>query len=195
MGFLSIFLFVLSVAAHVWLLVEVDVSRTTCTDLLYETIAALSVNASILALGVLRGFCGFRCLGGAATLVLATLSAGVVVMSSRVTLFAYKADAICAADKSVVAADDILRDADRREFAGMLAWAALVLFAGAVLLQHCGSLCQDECDDPEELCDPCEKYPDCELPPRKKKKVFGVLYSRVNASRRPREISHPGLRA
>ena len=198
----SVFLYILSVAAHMWLLVEIDPSRTTCTGLLYETIAALSVNVSILTLGVLRGFCGFRCLGSSATLVLTTLSAGVVVLSSRVALFAYEAHTICAADAESVADDDLLRDASRRDFAGMLAWAALVLFAGAVLLQHCGSLCGEGCDD-DEVCDPrdpCNVEPRDNYPCKKvpRKQTFGVLYSRVseqNTARQVREFGHPGIRA
>lgn len=182
-GCLSASLYVLSVASHAWLLIEIGAGRSTCEELVYETTAALGANVALLLLGCLHGVYARReeklCGGSYATLLLATVSALVVILSARLTLFVHEAHLICAADVPHVESTDLLRDADTRGMLGGLAWGALLLLGVAVLLQHCKPWWDDDCDD----CD-CEP---------EKKKVYGVVYA--NVQRAPRRFSHPGIRA
>lgn len=150
-GMLPALLYVLSVTAHAWLLVEVDPSRSTCAAIANESIAVLVLNVLLLLLGGCRGCLSrrdsfFGCPNFFGLLGLAALAAGVVAVGSRLTLFTYEAHRICADDVASVAADDMLRDATRRERAGMAAWFGVLLLGVALLLQHCSVGCEDEED-------------------------------------------------
>lgn len=151
-GMIPIFLYVLSVCAHAWLLVEIDPSRDTCTAIVYETIAVLSVNVLLLASGAFHG-CILRrsdvgeTLKPFMTIGLAALAAGVLVIGSRLTLFVYEAHRICSANVSDVASGDLLADESRRARAGTAAWFGILLLGVALLLQHVGVGCDDDDDD------------------------------------------------
>jgi hypothetical protein len=192
-GCLSASLYTLSVATHAWLLVEIDAGRTTCEELVYETTAALGANAALLLFGCLHGVYAKRsgmgsCFGSYATLLLATVSALVVILSSRLTLFVHEAHLICAADVAhVTSSTDILVDADKRAMVGGLAWGALLFLGVGVLLQHCKPWWDEDCED---VCDKCRVEDDCGTA---KKKIYGVVYA--NVDRAPRRFAHPGIRA
>lgn len=176
---IAVSLYTLSVVAHVWLLVQLDPNRETCEELLYETYAALGVNVSMLVLGCLHGMYKksyISCVDSYITLLLATVSALLVILSSRLTLFVHEAHLICAADVAHVTSDDLLRDKDKRGMLGGIAWLALLSFGVGVLLQHFNL---DDCDE------------DCDTGSRKK--VYEVVYN--NVGRQPRRFSHPGVRA
>ena len=183
----------LSVALHAWLLIEIGAGRSTCEELVYETTAALGTNIALLLLGCLHGMYSSReeklCGDGYGTLLLAAVSAIVVILSSRLTLFVHEAHLICAADAPHVASTDLLRDADTRGMLGGLAWGALLLLGVALLLQHCKPWWSDDCDDD---CGRYSREDPCDCPPAKKK-VFGIVYA--NVDRAPRRFAHPGIRA
>lgn len=145
---LPISLYVLSVCMHAWLLVEVDPSRTECTAIAYESVAALSVNILLLFAGAAHGYARRRgdfkeCMDAFMPLGSSALAAVVVVLSGRLTLFVYEAPNICAAELSKVEAGDVLVDSERRDRAGAAAWLALLLLGLALLLQHAGAKCDD----------------------------------------------------
>lgn len=146
-GMVPIFLYVLSVCAHAWMLVEIDPSRDTCTAIAYETIAVLVLNILLLAGGAFHGCVSRRSdiaetLKPFTTIGLAALAAGVLVVGSRLTLFAYEAHHICGVTN--VTSDDFLVDTDRRDRAGTAAWFGVVLLGVALLLQHVGVGCGDD---------------------------------------------------
>ena len=145
---LPVSLYVLSVCMHAWLLVEVDPSRTECTAIAYESVAALSVNVLLLFAGAAHGYARRRgdfkeCMDAFMPLGSSALAAIVVILASRLTLFVYEAPNICAAELSKVEAGDLLVDSERRDRAGAAAWLALVLLGLALLLQHAGAKCDD----------------------------------------------------
>ena len=114
-GMIPLFLYVLSVCAHAWMLVEVNPSRSTCTEIAYETIAVLVLNILLLAGGAFQGCSSGRgYMGDSAkyffTIGLAAVAAIVLVLGSRLTLFAYQAHLICPVNASEIPADDMLLD-------------------------------------------------------------------------------------
>lgn len=150
-----LFLYVLSVCAHAWMLVEVNPSRSTCTELAYETIAVLVLNILLLAAGAFQGCSAGRgymgdCTKYFFTIGLVAIAAVVLVLGSRLTLFAYQAHLICPFNASEVPADDILRDESRRDRGGAAAWFGILLLGVALLLQHAGVGCDDDDDDDYE---------------------------------------------
>lgn len=159
-GMVPLFLYVLSVCAHAWLLVEVNPSRSTCTELAYETIAALALNTLLLAGGTFQGCSAGRGYMGDMTkyfltVGLAAAAAIVLVLGSRLTLFTYQAHLICPVNVSETPADDMLADEGRRDRAGTAAWFGILLLGVALLLQHGGIGCGDEDDNYED-----KKYDD-----------------------------------
>lgn len=151
-GIIPLFLYVLSVCAHAWLLVEVNPSRSTCTELAYETIAVLVLNILLLAGGAFKGCSAGRGFMGDSTkyfftIGLVAVAAVVLVIGSRLTLFAYQAHLICPVNASEAPADDFLVDTDRRDRAGTAAWFGILLLGVALLLQHVGVGCDDDDDD------------------------------------------------
>jgi len=165
-GVLPLFLYVLSACAHAWLLVEINPSRSTCTAIVYETISVLVLNTLLLGGGAFHGCAARRnvvaeCLKPFMATGLAALAAAVLVLGSRLTLFAYEAKHICAADVANVTSDDFLVDTDRMDRAGTAAWFGVVLLGAALLLQHVGVECGDEDDEDYED----KKYDDEEKEP------------------------------
>jgi len=147
-----LFLYVLSVCAHAWMLVEVNPSRSTCTELAYETIAVLVLNVLLLAGGSFQGCSAGRGYMGNSTkyfftIGLAAAAAIVLVLGSRLTLFAYQAHLICPVNISETPADDMLADEGRRDRAGTAAWFGILLLGLALLLQHGGIGCGDDDND------------------------------------------------
>ena len=152
---IPLFLYVLSVCAHAWMLVEVNPSRSTCTELAYETIAVLVLNILLLAGGTFQGCStGRGYMGDSAkyffTIGLAGVAAIVLVLGSRLTLFAYQAHLICPVSDSETPADDMLKDEGRRDRAGMAAWFGILLLGVALLLQHGGIGCGGDDDDDDD---------------------------------------------
>ena len=146
-GMVPIFLYVLSVCAHAWMLVEIDPSRDTCTAIAHETIAVLVLNILLLAGGAFHGCASRRSdiaetLKPFMTIGLAALAASVLVVGSRLTLFAHEAHHICGVAN--VTSDDFLVDTDRRNRAGTAAWFGILLLGAALLLQHGGIGCGDD---------------------------------------------------
>lgn len=195
-------LYVLSVVAQIWLFVGLDPDRSTCTELIYESGAALGANALLVLLGCLHGCMpGYTAwMRGGATLLLATVSAVVVILAARVTLFVHEADKLCAADVTVntsLPKTDVLRDKETREMLGTLSWAALVFFGAAVLAQHCKTWWVEEDCEYDSVCPTC---PDsCECPPERrmrqpvsqpqpKKIIVEHIYSARSAQRAPRQF-------
>lgn len=157
-GIIPLFLYVLSVCAHAWLLVEVNPSRSTCTELAYETISVLVLGVLLLAGGAFKGCSAGRGFMGDSTkyfftIGLVTVAAVVLVLGSRLTLFAYQAHLICPVNASKIPADDILRDESRRDRAGTAAWFGILLLGVALLLQHVGVGCDDDDDDDKKYDD------------------------------------------
>lgn len=157
-GMVPLFLYVLSVCAHAWMLVEVNPSRSTCTELAYETIAVLALNIFLLAGGAFKGCSAGRGYMGDFTkyfftIGLVTVAAAVLVLGSRLTLFAYQAHLICPVNASEAPADDILRDESRRDRAGTAAWFGILLLGVALLLQHVGVGCDDDDDEDKKYDD------------------------------------------
>ena len=151
-GMIPLFLYVLSVCAHAWMLVEVNPSRFACTEIAYETIAVLVLNILLLAGGTFQGCSSGRgYMGNSAkyffTIGLAAVAATVLVLGSRLTLFAYQAHLICPVNASEISADDMLLDEGRRDRAGMAAWFGILLLGLALLLQHGGVGCGGDDDD------------------------------------------------
>ena len=147
---ISIVCFAGSLLAHGLLVWEVDPMRDTCEELAYETLAALGANLIVFVLGCLSTGAAVDAWWGQ---ILAGLSALVVILSSRLTLFVHEAHLLCAADRANAPAlpqNDLLVDEDVRGTLGAHAWAALLLFGIAVLLQQYSLLsgCDDPCDDP-----------------------------------------------
>ena len=171
-GCVPITLFAFSLAAHVWLLVRLDPARDTCQELIYETSAATATNGLLFVLGSCHVVCQGaydRWLSGCSRLLLSTLSALVVILSARLTLFVHEADVLCHVSLNhSLPADDVLVDLASREMSGALSWAALVFFGAAVLLQECGRADCSASYEPVADCDqglpvrPCP--PPC--PPR-----------------------------
>lgn len=130
MNGVSILLLVLSIGAHLLLLVDVDPSRETCTGVRDETVLTALLNG----LTFLTGACCMWIPYG--NFIVVSLSALTTVFASRLTLYVHEIRSICAADITKAPADDILRDVDVYDRAAMLAWAGLALFALGVLLAH-----------------------------------------------------------
>lgn len=156
MNYVSILLLILSVGVHLWLLVDIDPMRKTCTGLRDETVLTAVVNA----LTFLMGACCMWIPCG--SFIVVALSALVTVFASRLTLYVYEVKHICATEIASAPAGDILTDLAAYDRAVLSSWAALVLFALGVLLAHtkinCGSL---NCfDSPRD-----EKYPRRSLKP------------------------------
>ena len=172
MRFVGFSLLALAVLAHVWLLVEVDPSAPVCKGLVYETFAVVAVDALVLVLGccgILRSF-------------LVPLTAVVVILSSRLSLYVESSRRICLADIHKAKTSSILRDDDVHDRAMLASWFALVLFGLGLLLMHCDSVscgmfdcfgcfsprrdCDDPCEEVERL--PMVRSCDCdEEVPRK----------------------------
>jgi hypothetical protein len=154
-GMVPLLLYVLSVCAHAWMLVEVNPSRSTCTELAYETISVLALNIVLLGGGAFQGCSAGRDFMGNFTkyfftIGLVAVAAVVLVLGSRLTLFAYQAHLICPANGSEIPADDVLRDEGRRSRAGAAAWFGILLLGAALLLQHGGIGCDDDGDDGDD---------------------------------------------
>lgn len=130
MNYVSILLLILSVGAHVWLLVSIDPMRETCTGLRDETVLTTVVNA-------LTFFTGACCMWiPCGSFIVVTLSALVTVFASRLTLYVYEVKHICAAEITSAPAGDILTDLSVYDSAVLFSWVALVFFALGVLLAH-----------------------------------------------------------
>ena len=88
---ISIVCFAGSLLAHGLLVWEVDPMRDTCEELAYETLAALGANLIVFVLGCLSTGAAVDAWWGQ---ILAGLSALVVILSSRLTLFVHEAEAL-----------------------------------------------------------------------------------------------------
>ena len=130
MNSISIIFFILSLGAHLWLLVDVDPMRETCTGLRDETILTAVLNI----LTFLMGACCMRM--PCANFILVALSALVTVFASRLTLFIYEVKHICGGEIASAPAGDILTDLGVYDRAVLSSWAGLILFAAGVLLAH-----------------------------------------------------------
>lgn len=148
----------LAVLAHVWLLVEVDPAAPVCKGLVYETFAVVAVDVLVIALG---------CCGVLRSL-LVPLTAVVVILSSRLSLYVESSRRICLADIHVAKTSSILKDDDVYDRAMIASWLALVLFGLGLLLMHCdsvscgmldcfGCFSKQDCDDP--CADQIERIP------------------------------------
>ena len=158
----SVVCFTGSLLAQGLLLWEIDPNRDTCEELALETLAATGANLIVYLLGCLSF--GSACLRGWGVWCgqgLAGLSALVVVLTARLTLFVHEAHLICAADlvSTSIPKNDLLVDEDTRGTLGAHAWVALLLFGVGVLLQQYSILC--DCDDP---CDPRSRVQPCDDP-------------------------------
>lgn len=130
MNGLSILLLVLSVGAHLLLLIDVDLTRETCTGIRDESAFTAVLNGLTFITGAC---CMWIPCGGFLTV---TLSALTTVFASRLTLYIYEVRKICADEISKAPAEDILTDIDVYDRAVLLAWAGLALFALGLLLAH-----------------------------------------------------------
>ena len=162
-GCVSITFFFVSLASHLALLVRLDPGRDTCRELIGEASATLGLNSALFILGSFYVLCSGaydEWMSGYSRMVLSALSAVVVILSARLTLFVYAADAICPVDlhKHSLPADDVLVDASSREMSGALSWIALVAFGAAVLLQEFD---REECNVTYEVVADCDGPTPC----------------------------------
>lgn len=130
MNSISILLLVLSVGAHLWLLVDIDPMRETCTGLRDETVLTVALNAVTFLMGACCMWIPFG------RFIIVALSALVTVFASRLTLYVYEVKHICDSEISSAPANDILTDLAVYDRAVLSSWAGLVLFALGVLLAH-----------------------------------------------------------
>lgn len=129
MKLLSIFFLILSVGASIWVVLDVDPRRETCTRFRDEVVISGALNALTFTFGAC---CTFLC----GRFLLVAVSALATVSLSRVTLFAYDVKTICAADIASAQAGDILTDVAVLDRVQILSWVALVLFALGLLTAH-----------------------------------------------------------
>ena len=129
MKLLSIFFLFLSLAASVWITIDVDPMRETCLQFRDEVIVSVLLNALTFLLG---GCCTWFC----GRFVLVAVSALATVSLSRISLFAYEVKTVCAADVASAPANDILTDVTVLDRVQFLSWAALIFFALGLLAAH-----------------------------------------------------------
>lgn len=140
-----------AVLAHAWLLIEVDPSAPVCKGLVYETFAVVSVEVLVILLGC----CGIL------RSLLVPLSAVVVVLASRLSLYVESSRKICLADIHDAKSSSLLLNDDVYERSMLASWIALIVFGLGLLLMHCDSVScgmfdcfgcfspsHDDCDDP-----------------------------------------------
>ena len=163
-GMIPLFLYVLSVCAHAWMLVEVNPSRSTCTEIAYETIAVLVLNIFIACRRRVSGlFIRTRLHGRLCQILFYNWTCGSRGNRARSWVQAYpfclQAHLICPVNASEIPADDMLldegRDATRP---AMAAWFGILLLGLALLLQHGGIGCGGDDDDDDDYED--KKYDD-----------------------------------
>ena len=129
MKLLSIFFLLLSLGASVWLVLDVDPMRETCTRFRDEVVVSLLLNALTFTFGVC---CTWLC----GRFLLVAVSALTTVSQSRVTLFAYDVKTICAAGVASAPAGDVLTDVAVLDRVQFISWFALVFFALGLLAAH-----------------------------------------------------------
>lgn len=130
MNSISILLLILSVGAHLWLLIDIDPMRETCTGLRDETVLTTALNTVTFLMGACCMWipCG--------RFIIVALSALVTVFASRLTLYVYEVKHICDSEVASAPAKDILTDLQVYDRAVLSSWAGLLLFALGVLLAH-----------------------------------------------------------
>ena len=129
MKLLAIFFLVLSLGTNIWVALDADLMRDTCTRLRDEVTASLVFN---LLTFVLAACCAWAC----GRFVLIAVSALATVSLSRVPLFVQDVKTICAADIAKAPVGDILKDVTVLDRAQFLSWAALIFFAVGLLAAH-----------------------------------------------------------
>ena len=132
MKLLSIFFLILSVGASIWVVIDVDPMRETCSRFRDEVVVSAALNALTFTLGAC---CTWIC----GRFLLVTVSALSTVSLSRVTLFAYDLKTICAADIASAPAGDILTDVTVFDRVQFTTWFALAFFALGLLTAHISS--------------------------------------------------------